>query len=54
MDSAIQSKRKYPACKQDPEMMYSLATRLKARAKAIGDTWGSDSTPAREPQREAK
>ena len=34
----------YPNMQTDPEMMYSLASRIKARAKAIGDTWGSDST----------
>ena len=26
------------------EVMYSLARRLKERAKAVPDTWGSDST----------
>lgn len=34
----------YPYQQTDPAMMYSIAQRLKARAKAVSDTWGSDST----------
>ena len=39
----MSNESQYPNMQTDPAMMYSLATRLKARAKAIGDTWGSDS-----------
>lgn len=34
----------YPNMQTDPQMMYSIATRLKKRAAAVPDTWGSSST----------
>ena len=40
----MSNESQYPNMQTDPAMMYSLASRLKVRAKAIGDTWGSSNT----------
>ena len=40
----MSNESQYPNMQTDPAMMYSIAARLKARAKAVSDTWGSPST----------